>query len=99
MLAEATAAGLLIDQVRLAVVRNRTPTPSAPWAELKHESLCGVWWLAEIVPKLVYDPVTKRRTPAVGRGRWRQVRVGELIDGSALERIRTTPYAPAQHQR
>ncbi|MBC7673906.1 MAG: DUF2235 domain-containing protein [Polaromonas sp.] len=95
MLAEATAAGMLVDADRLAGVRNRTPTPSAPWAEPQHESLHGVWWLGEIVPKLVYDPVTKRRAPAVGLGRCRQLRAGELIDGSALERIRSTPYAPA----
>ena len=94
MLAEATAAGLLVDPARVAGVRNRTPTPKAPWAEPQHESLRGMWWLGEIVPKLIYDPITKRRAPEFGLGRWRTVRAGEIIDGSVLERIRSTGYTP-----
>ena len=53
MLNEARTAGLLVDEERLAHVRNRSPIPAQPWAEPAHESLEGAWWIAELVPKLV----------------------------------------------
>lgn len=94
MLGEAQGAGLLVNAARLAHVRSRSPVPAQPWAEPQHESLEGWWWLAEVYPKLVYNPATKRRAPAIGLGRRRALQAGELIDGSVLERLRQTAYAP-----
>jgi uncharacterized protein (DUF2235 family) len=94
MLGEAVGAGLLVDQKRLERVRTRSPMPERPWAERQHESLVGPWWIAEFVPKLVYDPVTGSRRPQIGRGQHRTLLPGECIDGSVLERLRGTLYRP-----
>ena len=94
MLAEARRAGLLVDEARLSDVRSHSPIPQRPWAEPQHESLVGWWWLAEFYPKIVYNPETDRRAPAIGLGRHRILRPGELIDGSVLERVRQIGYAP-----
>ncbi|MFL5561744.1 MAG: T6SS phospholipase effector Tle1-like catalytic domain-containing protein [Gemmatimonadaceae bacterium] len=94
ILAEARAAGLLIDEARLAHVRGRSPVPANPWAEPQHESLTGMWWIGEVVPKLVYDPVTNRQRPAIGLGGHRTVHAGALLDASAVERLHGTPYRP-----
>ena len=94
MLGEAVAAGLLIDDERLAHVRSRSPVPEQPWAEPKHESLTGAWWIGEFVPKLVYNPATQKRRPAIGLGGHRVLLPGESIDGSVLERLRGTDYRP-----
>jgi Uncharacterized conserved protein len=94
MLREAVAAGLLVDHARLAKVRSRSPAPSAPWLEPKHESLKGMWWVAEVVPKLVYDPTTKTRGPQIGLGGHRILRAGDLLNSSVLRRLRESDYAP-----
>lgn len=94
MLGEAQAAGLLIDEVRLADVRSRSPVPTEPWDAPMHESLTGRWWLAEFFPKLIYHPDTKRRVPTLGLGRHRSLREGDLLDGSTLRRLRETAYRP-----
>jgi hypothetical protein len=98
MLGEAMGAGLLVDATRLAQVRTRSPA-SVPWAEPQHESLTGKWWLAEVVPKLVYDRATKRRAPRMGLGRHRQIEFGERLDRSVLERMQHTSYAPPNLSR
>jgi uncharacterized protein (DUF2235 family) len=94
MLREATTAGLLVDVERLAEVRSKSEIPVKPWGEPQHESLEGPWWVAEVVPKLVYQPSTKRSVLSVGLGHHRTVQDGALLDGSVLERIRRTGYAP-----
>ena len=63
--------------------------------EEQHESLKGVWWLAEFFPKLEWDYKLKRRVPKFGFGRHRFVHDGAIIDGAALERLRgKTSYRP-----
>ena len=94
MLNEARAAGLLVDEQRLAHIRERSPIPTDPWAEPQHESLEGAWWIAEFVPKLAYDPTTQRRRPAIGLGRHRTLQAGALIDVSVLKRLRAGNYHP-----
>ena len=94
MLQEAIAAGLLIDEERLERVRSRSPVPTLPWAEPQQESLEKWWWLAEVVPKQVYTAATKRKRPALGLAGHRVLRAGDLIDSSALRRIRASEYAP-----
>jgi uncharacterized protein (DUF2235 family) len=94
MLDEARAAGLLIDDGRLQRVLDRTPHSSTPWDDPIHDSLTGAWWLAEFFPKMVWNPVTKTRTPQIGLGRYRTIRDGELLHKAALLRIREIDYAP-----
>jgi uncharacterized protein (DUF2235 family) len=94
MLAEARAAGLEVDEARLMAVTTSSPVPTKPWAEQQHESLKGVWWLAEIFPKLVYDFARNRKRPQLGLGRSRVVTRGAVISESAMKKMRDTGYAP-----
>lgn len=94
LLAEARTAGLLVDEARLVAVRAQSPPPARPWDEPQHESLTWQWWPAELFPKLVFDPVSRQQHPAVGLGRHRPLREGDLIDGSVIRRLRETAYRP-----
>jgi uncharacterized protein (DUF2235 family) len=55
MLCEAEAAGLLVDPLRKAVILGGAPPYVAPDPDTKnqHESLHGLWWIAELWPKIV----------------------------------------------
>lgn len=94
MLREARLHSLLVDETRLAPVRGHAGNPPAePWAEPAHESLDTKWRAAEFYPK--------RRRNAGGTtsyrlnmGRPRSIQKGELIDQSALRRIREREYRP-----
>ena len=89
----AAETGLLLDSGRLTEVLTRTPPPAEPCAEPKHESLHGVWWLAELFPKLQFRD--GRRAPAVGLGRHRWIADGASIHACALQRLRTdATYRP-----
>lgn len=100
LLAQAQAAGLLVDQTRLEQVRTRTPKPSKPWAERKHEPLRGpLWHIAEFIPKLRYDFRTKRQRLSIGAGRGRTVPEGAQLHRSVLARLREGQYAPPNLSR
>jgi len=93
LLDEARNAGLLVNQDRLKAVI-KTP-PSQPWMEPQHESLRGLWWLAEFFPKMAWRPDLHCRLPSFGLGRHRFVHDGALLHRSTLLRIRDkTDYAP-----
>jgi uncharacterized protein (DUF2235 family) len=94
MLDEARAAGLLVDDRRLARVLEQPPVSSTPWDDPQHESLTGLWWLAEYFPKVVRNRETGRNSLAIGRGRHRVIRDGDMLHRGALLRIRETTYAP-----
>jgi uncharacterized protein (DUF2235 family) len=94
MLAEAQQSGLLVDPDRLQIVLNRTPPPANPWAEPQHESLKGVWWIGEVFPKRVYDPVTKTNHWKLNLGKHRTVPQGGLLPRPVLERLRGPSYSP-----
>ncbi len=70
MLREARAAGLLIDQAKedivLGAVHNNyvPPDPSA----VEHESLKGIWWIAEFLPRKYYDKTLDRSRWIIPRG-------------------------------
>ncbi|MGE0813392.1 MAG: DUF2235 domain-containing protein [Vicinamibacterales bacterium] len=90
----AEAAGLLVDAARRHDVLTRRPPPAAPCLDPQHESLTGAWWLAEGFPKLRSGDHHRRRL-AVGLGRRRTIRDGELIARCALVRLRERPdYRP-----
>ena len=92
---EAVAKGLCLDAARDDQVWTRRPPMPKPWLEPKHESLRGLWWIAEYFPKLVYFPKLKRRLPAFGCGRHR--RIPDLAEPhmSTLRRLRgPSGYSP-----
>jgi uncharacterized protein (DUF2235 family) len=95
ILDEAQQAGLLVDDRRLQKVLGKSPESPCPWNDPHHESLKGLWWLAEYFPKMVWRPDLKKRLPDVGRGRHRLIRKGDVMHKSTLLRIReTADYAP-----
>ena len=85
MVEEARSAGLLLDPTRYAAVSGQT-TPA--WMEEQHESLKGVWWLAEFFPKFQWDFERQRRVLKLGLGRHRHVLAGARISAPVMERIR-----------
>jgi len=85
---------MLVDDNRLQIVLNRTPPPANPWAEPQHESLEGVWWIGEVFPKRVYDPITKTEHWKVNLGKHRTVPHGAVLPRPLLERLRTPSYLP-----
>ena len=94
MLDQARAAGLLIDERRLERVLTRSTASSKPWDDPQHDSLTGAWWLAEYFPKVVWNPETKTTFPAIGGGRNRTIRDGDVLHKAALLRLREIEYAP-----
>ncbi|MEZ5291897.1 MAG: DUF2235 domain-containing protein [Vicinamibacterales bacterium] len=95
----AEAAGLVVDDARRQAVLSRTPPSSTPCLDPQHESLTGAWWLAEGFPKLRSGDHHVRRI-AVGLGRRRTIRDGELIARCALVRLRErADYRPPNLSR
>lgn len=71
------------------------PVPERPWDDPIHKSLRGPWWLAEFIPKWQWDEAERRKRLKIGRGaRFRHIKDGELIDRSALLRLREIDYSP-----
>jgi uncharacterized protein (DUF2235 family) len=94
ILGEAESAHLCVDPERKqALLQKWAPSPR-PWADMQHESLAKLWWLAEFFPKMTYQPGLKWRRPDIGLGRHRIIPEGALFHRSALLRIRETDYAP-----
>ena len=93
MLGEATAAGLLVDDQRLARVL-RASNATDPWNDTKHESLSWKWWPAEFFPKMVWQPGRGKR-PELGLGRHRRIETPIELHSSTLLRIKGAKgYAP-----
>jgi uncharacterized protein (DUF2235 family) len=93
MLAEASAAGLLIDGNRERAVLGKDTTPDAPPdpdATL-HESLRRWWRLAEFVPKRHFDAETKTTRRRCNLFRRRTIPPGALVHESAF--LRAGDYA------
>lgn len=92
MIAEARTAGILVDDAKLASV---APPLAEPWKEGQHESLKKWWVPAELFPKLHWNDKKQRNEFHFNLFRRRRILDGELLHSSALERIRTTSYAPS----
>lgn len=106
---EAEKAGLLVDRkVRFPEVWHRPPfpanpwdqqhappVPERPWTEPQHESLKGMWWLAEFFPKLQRVGQGRLKLPRLGLGRHRIIPDKAMIHRSTLLRIREVAgYSP-----
>lgn len=93
LLGEAAVAGLPIDHSKLeAMVLTSAASPD--WQAPLHESLKGLWHVAELVPKLPYSATTGRRSLHLGLGRPRSVPAGSLLHASLVERIHRSSYRP-----
>jgi uncharacterized protein (DUF2235 family) len=102
MLYEAEAAGLLVDEQRLALVLGEAggdyvrPDPRAKL----HESLTWRWWAAEFVLKHHYDWSAREWKRRMNLGQRRTVPDGSLIHDSAF--VRGPEYVkllPENHER
>ncbi len=96
MVDEAVQLGLLVDAGQLQHVRDSSFVHDDHWQDEIHDQLSiqKAWWLAEFLPKLVYQPGHSSRSVELGLGRSRALRGGERIHRSALLRIRGTNYVP-----
>ena len=99
MVGKAEAAGLILDQNMKATVLPQQSTPEyiAPNAGgPPHESLTGLWWIAEYLPKRYKDPAADFATRwMIHAGRPRYVRDNAKIHASVFERMRLVPtYQP-----
>jgi hypothetical protein len=99
MVGKAEAAGLILDQNMKATVLPEKSTPEyiAPNAGgPPHESLTGLWWIAEYLPKRYKDPAADFATRwMIHAGRPRYVRDNAKIHASVFERMRLVPtYQP-----
>ena len=92
LLDEARNLGLDIDTTRRNALQQHASAQS--WTEKQHESLTLRWWIAEFIPKKVYNDKTEKRTWRLGLGRHRTINDGELLHESVLRRITDTAYAP-----
>ncbi len=92
MLCEAELAGLLVDPSRKAEVLGGKPPYEKPdpTTENQHESLHGVWWIAEVWPKVVHRqiaPGTWRGSIRVNLGGRRWIAPGSLVHTSVEQRL------------
>lgn len=98
MAEQAKAFGLRIDQAKEATIIPQadgayaTPNPLA----CKHESLKGLWWICEFLPKVIRDPAQNFRPRwTLRRGRHRYVADGSNIHASVIARSGGIPsYRP-----
>jgi uncharacterized protein (DUF2235 family) len=94
MLLEATAAGLLVNEAKCAEVLGKGPSgryvlpdPNA----MLHESLTGLWNVAEFIPKKHYDWKLKEERRRMNLYRRRTIPPGSLVHDSAF--LRTGDYS------
>jgi len=85
---EAGTAGLAIDPVRLGSLTTLPDVGPGFWAGPMHESLRSWWWVAEVFPKLTYNPASRTRLPQIGLGRSRQILTGESLSMTVRQRIK-----------
>ena len=88
MLDEAKEAELLVDPAREALVLGRAGggyVPPDPQAKM-HESLTGLWRVAEFIPKRHYNAKRKEEERRMNRSRYRTIPSGASIHPSAYER-------------
>jgi hypothetical protein len=110
MVGQAETAGLFINQHMKATVLPQRDVPGANYVAPcaggpLHESLKGLWWLAEFIPKRYKDPAANFATRwMIHAGRHRHVNDGAKIHQSVFDRTRLVPTyqptnLPSQYQR
>lgn len=87
MLKEAMGAGLLVSPGRMDLVLGKSGAYSVPDANAKmHESLTGLWWLAEILWKRHYNWAKQKWERRPNLGRRRTIPPKSLVHESAFRR-------------
>jgi len=80
---EAAGVGLALDPA----ARSAIAPDGTPWQQTLHESLRGLWNLAEVVPKPTFDPSTKQRRIRFNFWSPRPVQTGSWLHQSLAERL------------
>jgi uncharacterized protein (DUF2235 family) len=87
MLREAISAGLLVSPGRMDLVLGKSGAYAVPDANaMMHDSLTGLWWLAEILWKPHYNWLTQKWERRPNLGRRRTIPPNSLIHESAYQR-------------
>jgi uncharacterized protein (DUF2235 family) len=101
MVAQAESSGLTVDPTRKADVLGGKPPYAAPDPVTKnlHESLRGLWWIAEVWPKIVHvqtSPGVWKKSVRANLGRRRWIAEGSLVHASVKQRLddKSLGYAP-----
>jgi uncharacterized protein (DUF2235 family) len=92
MLCEAEQAGLRIDQLGKANILGAAPPYVRPDPDMEnqHESLRGLWWIAEVWPKIVHVQTADgnwHRRIRFNLGRRRLISPGSLVHESVEQRL------------
>ncbi len=92
MLCEAELAGLLVDAQRKAeILGGKLPyVKPDPLRKNAHKSLHGLWWIAEVWPKVVHvqtAPSVWNESIRVNLGRRRRIAPGSLVHESVEQRL------------
>jgi len=92
MLCEAEIAGLLVDPRRKAdILGGKSPyVPPDSVTKNQHESLHGLWWIAEIWPKIVHRQTAQgvwHNSIRLNLGRRRWIAPGSLVHESVEQRL------------
>ena len=102
MLGEAEVAGLIVDPKRKADILGAKPPNVAPDPDTKnqHKSLTGLWWIAEVWPKISHRlnaDGTWSRALRLNLGRRRYIASGVTVHDSVQARIANPilGYAPS----
>lgn len=101
MLREAQDAGLKVDPVAMAnVIGTKPPDAPDPLTRNQHQSLHGVWWIAELWPKIVSVQNKKgewKKRIRINFARRRKFAPNPLVHESVVERLKGTnfPYHPS----
>ncbi|MGH9498159.1 MAG: phospholipase effector Tle1 domain-containing protein [Terriglobales bacterium] len=94
MVCEAELAGLAVDPQRKADMLGGKPPYVAPdpATNNQHESLHGLWWIAELWPKIVHletVPGTWKKSIRINLGRRRWISPGSHVHESVERRLNT----------
>lgn len=102
MLCEAELAGLKVDRHRGAdILGGKSPyVPPDPTTKNQHESLHGLWWIAELWPKIVNEKTSQgtwKKSLRINFGRRRWIPPGSLVHESVEQRlaVATLSYKPS----
>jgi len=99
MLCEAEIAGLLVDdKTKADILGAKAPYVAPdPLTPNQHESLSGLWWIAEMWPKIVQEKTAEgrwKKSVRVNLGRRRWIGVPCVVHESVEQRIQHTNYKP-----
>jgi uncharacterized protein (DUF2235 family) len=101
MVAEAESSGLVVDPSQKAHLLGGEPpyVEPDPLTKNQHESLRGLWWIAEVWPKIAHlqiSPGVWKKLIRVNLGRRRWIAEGSLVHASVKQRIedQSLGYAP-----